>query len=254
MIDLYYWTTPNGHKITMFLEEAGLEYGIMPVNIGKRRAVPAGVPQDLAEQPHPGDRRSRAGRRRRADQRLRVGRDPALPGREDRALHPDGLRGARRGAAVAVLADGRPRARWPGRTTTSATTRPRSSPTRSTATSTRRTASTACSTSGWPTAPFIAGDYSIADMASYPWIVPYERQGQKLDDFPNLKRWFEAIARAPGDGAGLRGRRAATGGATPRRRGDAQGPLRADRGQPAAGLSGACLAGARRTVYTRSTN
>jgi GST-like protein len=34
MIDLYYWTTPNGHKISMFLEEAGLEYRIIPVNIG----------------------------------------------------------------------------------------------------------------------------------------------------------------------------------------------------------------------------
>src|SRR5580704_1936322 len=35
MIDLHYWTTPNGHKITIFLEEAGLEYKIFPVNIGK---------------------------------------------------------------------------------------------------------------------------------------------------------------------------------------------------------------------------
>src|SRR6516164_9648119 len=35
MIDLYYWTTPNGHKITIFLEETGLPYNIMPVNIGK---------------------------------------------------------------------------------------------------------------------------------------------------------------------------------------------------------------------------
>jgi len=35
MIDLYYWTTPNGHKITIFLEEAGLPYKIVPVNIGK---------------------------------------------------------------------------------------------------------------------------------------------------------------------------------------------------------------------------
>ena len=34
MIDLYYWPTPNGHKITMFLEEAGVEYRIIPVNIG----------------------------------------------------------------------------------------------------------------------------------------------------------------------------------------------------------------------------
>ena len=44
---------------------------------------------------------------------------------------------------------------------------------------------------------FVAGDYSIADMASYPWVVPYERQGQKLDDFPNLKRWFETIRARP---------------------------------------------------------
>ncbi len=45
---------------------------------------------------------------------------------------------------------------------------------------------------------FVAGeDYSIADMASYPWIVPYERQGQSLEDFPNLKRWFEAIKARP---------------------------------------------------------
>jgi GST-like protein len=44
---------------------------------------------------------------------------------------------------------------------------------------------------------YVAGDYSIADMASYPWIVPWERQGQKLDDFPNVKRWFEAIRERP---------------------------------------------------------
>ena len=44
---------------------------------------------------------------------------------------------------------------------------------------------------------FVAGDYSIADMASYPWIVPHERQGQKIDDFPHLKRWLDAIAARP---------------------------------------------------------
>jgi GST-like protein len=43
--------------------------------------------------------------------------------------------------------------------------------------------------------PFIAGDYSIADMACYPWIVLHDRQGQDLDDFTNLKRWFETIQR-----------------------------------------------------------
>jgi GST-like protein len=44
---------------------------------------------------------------------------------------------------------------------------------------------------------FLAGAYSIADMASYPWIVPHEAQGQNLEAFPHLKRWFEAIKARP---------------------------------------------------------
>jgi GST-like protein len=44
---------------------------------------------------------------------------------------------------------------------------------------------------------FIAGEYSIADMACYPWVVPWERQGQRLEDFPHLERWFEAIKARP---------------------------------------------------------
>ncbi len=44
---------------------------------------------------------------------------------------------------------------------------------------------------------YIAGDYSIADMASWPWVRPYERQGQKLTDFPHLKAWFERLEARP---------------------------------------------------------
>ena len=44
---------------------------------------------------------------------------------------------------------------------------------------------------------FITGAYSIADMACYPWIVPYERQQQDINQFPHLKRWFETIAARP---------------------------------------------------------
>src|SRR5215208_4699276 len=44
----------------------------------------------------------------------------------------------------------------------------------------------------------LAGEeYTIADMASYPWTVSHEKQGQNLDDFPHLKRWFEAIKARP---------------------------------------------------------
>jgi GST-like protein len=45
--------------------------------------------------------------------------------------------------------------------------------------------------------PYLAGDYSIADMAVFPWLRSYERQGQKLEDYPNLKRWFEGLNARP---------------------------------------------------------
>jgi GSH-dependent disulfide-bond oxidoreductase len=46
---------------------------------------------------------------------------------------------------------------------------------------------------------FIVGDsYSIADMASYPWVVPWKRQHQNLGDFPNLQRWFNSVRQRPG--------------------------------------------------------
>jgi GST-like protein len=44
---------------------------------------------------------------------------------------------------------------------------------------------------------FIAGDYSIADMACYPWTVSHKRQLQKIEHFPNVKRWFDAIRARP---------------------------------------------------------
>jgi GSH-dependent disulfide-bond oxidoreductase len=51
--------------------------------------------------------------------------------------------------------------------------------------------------------PFLAMEYSIADMAAFPWILPYERQGQKLEDFPKLKTWFETIQNRPAVTRGL---------------------------------------------------
>ncbi len=232
MIDLHYWPTPNGHKITLFLEETGLPYRIVPVDIGRGEQF---RPEFLAIAPN--NRMPAIVDHAPADggapvQPVRVGCDPALPRRQDRPLHPGRPARPRRGAAVAVLADGRARARWPGRTTTSRSTRPRSCPTPSTATSTRPTGSTACWTGASPTAPFVAGDdYSIADMAAYPWIVPYERQGQKLDDFPNLERWFRAIEARPGHRPRLRGRPAAPAPRGHHGRGGQAGHVRPDGGQ-----------------------
>ena len=50
---------------------------------------------------------------------------------------------------------------------------------------------------------FLAGDYSIADMASIGWTRSYKNQGQDLDDFPNLKRWFETLIARPAVGRGV---------------------------------------------------
>ena len=52
-------------------------------------------------------------------------------------------------------------------------------------------------------AAYLAGEYSIADMACYPWLRSSERQGQNLDDFPNVKRWYQAIEARPAVQRGL---------------------------------------------------
>lgn len=44
---------------------------------------------------------------------------------------------------------------------------------------------------------FLAGDYSIADMAAFPWIIPYKRFGQNMDAYPNVRRWFDAVKTRP---------------------------------------------------------
>jgi GST-like protein len=44
---------------------------------------------------------------------------------------------------------------------------------------------------------FLAGDYSIADIASFPWVLPYRRFGNDLDNFPNLRRWFDTLKERP---------------------------------------------------------
>lgn len=61
MIDLHYWTTPNGHKISLFLEESGLAYKVFPVNIGKNEQFEPDFLSISPKQPYPGHCRSRPG-------------------------------------------------------------------------------------------------------------------------------------------------------------------------------------------------
>jgi GST-like protein len=196
MIDVHYWTTPNGHKVTIFLEETGIPYRIVPVNIGK------------GEQFNP--------------EFLKISPNNRIPAIVDHAPTAGGapISVFESGAILVYLGektgqflptDVRARVetlQWlfwqmgglgpmAGQNHHFSGYAPEKLPyaieryvketNRLYGVLNKRLADRA----------FIAGAYSIADMASYPWIVPYERQSQKLEDFPNLKRWFEAIRERP---------------------------------------------------------
>jgi GST-like protein len=195
MIDLYYWTTPNGHKLTMFLEETGLPYKIHPVNINK------------GEQFQP--------------EFLKISPNNRIPAIVDRTPADRGAPIAlfESGAILLYLADkigsliprdARDRldcVQWlfwqmanlgpmAGQNHHFALYAPEKLPyaidryVRETgrlyAVLNKRLADR----------DFITGDYSIADIASYPWVLP-ERQSQNIDEFPHLKRWKEAIRARP---------------------------------------------------------
>lgn len=198
MIDLHYWTTPNGHKITLFLEESGLPYRVNPVHIGRGEQF---KPEFLAIAPN--------------------NRIPAIV---DHAPADGGapLSLFESGAILLYLADktgqfvpadlrGRSEVlQWlfwqmgglgpmAGQNHHFSQYAPEKLPyaieryvketNRLYGVLDRRLADR----------EFIAGDaYSIADMASYPWIVPHRNQGQDLGDFPHLQRWFRAVAARPG--------------------------------------------------------
>ena len=196
MIDLYYWTTPNGHKITMFLEETGIPYRIVPVDIGTGAQF---APEFLAIAPN--------------------NRIPAIID-HDPAGGGAPLAVFESGAILLYLAEKTGRllpADLRGRTQVSqwlfwqmANLGPmagqnhhfaRYAPERIPYAIERYVNETnrlyGVLNERLSGRSFIAGDYSIADIACYPWIVPHERQGQKLANFPHLARWFHAIRERP---------------------------------------------------------
>lgn len=196
MIDLYYWTTPNGHKITLFLEEAGLQYKVLPINIGKgdqfqphflKIAPNNRIPAMVDHQPADGGEpipmfesgamllylAEKTGKFLPQDTRGRAdvlqwlfwqmgGLGPmAGQNHHFNAYAPE---------KIQYAID-----RYVGETG------------RLYGVLNKHLADR----------EFIAREYSIADMACYPWIVSHEKQSQNLDDFPHLKRWFQTIAARP---------------------------------------------------------
>ena len=196
MIDLYYWTTPNGHKITIFLEEARLPYRIVPINISigdqfkpdflkisSNNRIPAIVDTSPAESGSP----------------ISVFESGAILlylAKKVGKFLPDDLQGNVevlqwlfwQAAGLGPMAGQNHHfSQYAPEKIPYAIERYVKETNRLYAVLDKRLSDRL----------FIASHYSIADMAAYPWIVPHANQGQKLEDFPNLKRWFEVIRTRP---------------------------------------------------------
>lgn len=196
MIDLHYWPTPNGHKVTLFLEEAALPYTIRPVNIGKGEQF---TPDFLAIAPN--NRMPAIVDHAPAD-----GGDPIsifesgailvyLANKTGR-FFGDTSRAKvetmqwlmwQMGGLGPMLGQNHHFTRYAPEKIPYAIDRYVRETTRLYGVLDKRLADRA----------FVAGaEYTIADMASYPWILP-EAQGQDLADFPHLARWHAAIQDRP---------------------------------------------------------
>lgn len=196
MIDLYYWTTPNGHKITIFLEETGLDYHLHPVHIGKGEQFAADF--------------------------LKIAPNNRIPAIVDQAPADGGepLALFESGAILEYLADksGRflPRETRPrfqvlqwlywqmgglgpmaGQNHHFVRYAPEPIPyaiERYVKETARLYGVLDRQLQG---RDYVAGDYSIADMAIYPWAKLWEGQRQRLEDFPNMAAWLDRIAERP---------------------------------------------------------
>lgn len=196
MIDLYYWTTPNGHKVTIFLEEAGLPYTIKPVNIAKgeqfdpeflrvspNNRIPAIVDHDPADGGGP----------------LSIFESGAILqylAEKTGKLMPADLRGRtevmqwlfwQTSGLGPMLGQNHHFSRYAPEPIPYAIERYRKETERLYSVLDQRLEQR----------EFVAGTYSIADIAAYPWIVPHARQGIKLEEFPRVKRWFDAVGARP---------------------------------------------------------
>ena len=198
MIDLYYWTTPNGHKITMFLEEAGLPYTLKPVNISKGEQF---APDFLKIAPN--------NRIPAIVDHAPVDSGAPVPLFESGAILlylaekvgqfiPQDLRGRQAclqwlfwqmGGLGPMAGQNHHFGHYAPEKIPYAIDRYVKETGRLYGVLNKHLSDGRA---------YICGDaYSIADMSCYPWIVPYERQRQDLKDFPALAAWFARIGARP---------------------------------------------------------
>jgi GSH-dependent disulfide-bond oxidoreductase len=196
MIDLHYWTTPNGHKITIFLEEAELPYRIIPVNISTgaqfepdflRIAPNNRIPAIVDASPADGGAPVSVFESGAILQYLAEKMGKFLPadmrGRNEvmQWLH------WQMGGLGPMAGQNHHFVQYAPERIPYAMDRYVNETNRLYGVLNKRLADR----------EFVAGEYSIADMACYPWVFPHERQKQDINEFPNLKRWFEAIKARP---------------------------------------------------------
>lgn len=197
MIDLYYWTTPNGHKISLFLEEAGLPYKVHPINIGEgdqfkpeflkiapNNRIPAIVDHDPADGGGPVSL-------------FESGAILLYLAEKTARFIPQDLRGRQEalqwlfwqmGGLGPMAGQNHHFSRFAPEKIPYAIKRYVDETARLYGVLDRRLADR----------DFVAGhEYSIADMAIYPWTVSHQWQSQRLEDFPNVHRWFNRIKERP---------------------------------------------------------
>ena len=197
MIDLFYWPTPNGHKITMFLEESGLSYRIVPIDISKGEQF---KPEFLAFSPNnrmPAIIDHSANDAKGSIGVFESGAILVYLAEKTGVLMPKDLRGRTAtlewlfwqvGGLGPMAGQNHHFNRYAPEKLPYAIERYVKETNRLYGVLDRRLS----------VAPYLAGrTYSIADIATYPWIVPWNMQSQELDQFPALKRWFEEIAARP---------------------------------------------------------
>ncbi|WP_085031832.1 glutathione S-transferase N-terminal domain-containing protein [Ensifer aridi] len=194
-IELYYWPTPNGWKITIMLEELGVPYVVKYINIGRGDQF---APDFLKISPN---------------NRMPAIIDPEGPGDEPLSVFESGAILQYLGRKYGKFYPSEERARvdvdqwlfWQvgglGPMAGQAHHFRQYAPEKI-AYGIERYSNEVNRLYGvmnrrLSDRPFLAGDYSIADMAAIGWVIPHENQGQDLNEFPNLKRWFETILARP---------------------------------------------------------
>jgi len=191
MIELYYWPTPNGQKISIMLEECGLDYEVKPVNIG---AGDQFDPAFLAISPN-----NRMPAITDTDTGISVFDGGAIL--IYLAEKADSLLPREQGARFEVL-------QWlfwqasglgpmAGQLSHFVNYVEQDIPYAHTRYANEYDRLLAVMDVRLRDREFIAGDYSIADVASFPWVLPYRRLGNDLDKFTNLRRWFDTLKVRP---------------------------------------------------------